>query len=270
MLPVRRPASTPRCRPARNPTRKMERLLAPKPADDREQVRRLAGMIQRPAAQVFGAAATSHVEAMRGATGFERGLRQAARIARGAGSFQAVNHNQLCDRLGQLALASGPGLGRPARYRRTSFGPESAARPNCGASSCRRWSTGADFESRERRAALVGRPRDDGNSSGQSLAHANRIRTIADSDTQGGIACALFHCDGDAGPQSKTSHLPQGRGIAVRYAADHGRHAAGPFRKANLLARRKRAVCAPGSGAHADRFQGRLISPRCDLPGARR
>ena len=52
-------------------------------------------MIERASAQMFGAAAAAHVEAMRGATGFERGLGQAARVTRRTGSFQAMNQNQL-------------------------------------------------------------------------------------------------------------------------------------------------------------------------------
>ena len=63
--------------------------------DHRQQIGRLAGMIERLPLKMFGAAAASHVEAMRGETGFERGLRQAARIARGAGSFQSMHQNQL-------------------------------------------------------------------------------------------------------------------------------------------------------------------------------
>ena len=48
---------------------------------------------------MFGAAAASHVEAMHGASCFERGLGQAARVTRGAGSFQSMDQNQLCHRL---------------------------------------------------------------------------------------------------------------------------------------------------------------------------
>ena len=85
---------------AQRKTRQENRsALLRKLADDREQVRRLAGMVQGSAAQVLRAAATAHVESMRGATGLERGLRQAARITRLAGPFQAVNQNQMGDRL---------------------------------------------------------------------------------------------------------------------------------------------------------------------------
>ena len=50
-------------------------------------------MIERAAAQMFGATAASHVEAMGGATGLERGLGQATRVARGTGPFQPMNQN---------------------------------------------------------------------------------------------------------------------------------------------------------------------------------
>jgi len=64
-------------------------------ADHGQEVGSLPGMIERGAGQVFGAAATAHVEAVHGQAGLERSLRQASRIARVAGSFQAVNQDQL-------------------------------------------------------------------------------------------------------------------------------------------------------------------------------
>ena len=68
-------------------------------ANHGEQVGRLAGVIERPSGQMLGAAAASHVEAMHGASGFERGLRQAARVTGGAGSFQSMHQNQLRNRI---------------------------------------------------------------------------------------------------------------------------------------------------------------------------
>ena len=50
---------------------------------------------------------------MRGATGFESGLRQAARVARGAGAFQAMHQNQVRDGFGcrRLRMHQNPDAG---------------------------------------------------------------------------------------------------------------------------------------------------------------
>ena len=105
-------------------------------ADHRQQVGRLAGMIERAAAQVFGAAAASHVEAMGGATGFERGLGQAARVARGTGTFQSMNQNQMGDGF-DAGACEWTRPGRPARCVKLGFHGKRSS--NRDASSCRRW-----------------------------------------------------------------------------------------------------------------------------------
>ena len=52
-------------------------------------------MIKRLAAELFCASAASHVEAVRGKAGAERGLCQAPCIARVARTFQTVDQNDL-------------------------------------------------------------------------------------------------------------------------------------------------------------------------------
>jgi len=63
-------------------------------------------MIEGLARKVLGASATAHVKSMNGASGLESGMRQAARISRGAGPFQAMNQNQLGHRraFGRLGI----------------------------------------------------------------------------------------------------------------------------------------------------------------------
>jgi hypothetical protein len=55
-------------------------------------------MIKRLAAELFCASAASHVKAVRGEAGAERGLCQAPGIARVARTFQAVDQNDLATR----------------------------------------------------------------------------------------------------------------------------------------------------------------------------
>src|SRR6202034_3371051 len=74
---------------------------------------------QRPAAQMLCAAAATHVEAMRGASGLQSGVREAAGVTRGARSFQAMNHDQMSGGLarGRLRmnedLHAGLGIEKP-------------------------------------------------------------------------------------------------------------------------------------------------------------
>ncbi len=66
-------------------------------ADDVQEVAGLAGMVvgQR---QIFGAAATTHVETMRGITSLQRGVGHAAGVAGGTGSFESMDHDNFASR----------------------------------------------------------------------------------------------------------------------------------------------------------------------------
>jgi hypothetical protein len=72
-----------------------ERLGAFQPADDGEEIGSLAGMIERLAADVLSPAAASHVESVYGEPVGKCRLRQAARVSGIAGTFQAMNQDQL-------------------------------------------------------------------------------------------------------------------------------------------------------------------------------
>ncbi len=83
--------------PSEKPARKMG-AVGLDLADDGQQVGRLSGVIEAAAAEMFGAAAASHVEAVGGASGLEQFMRQTLSIARLAGAFQAVDHDYFGDR----------------------------------------------------------------------------------------------------------------------------------------------------------------------------
>ena len=67
---------------------------------------------------------------MRGASGLERGLRQAARVAGVARSFQAVDQNQLGDGLAGRALRMDQHLDARFGFVTAWSAPGSAARPS--------------------------------------------------------------------------------------------------------------------------------------------
>ena len=64
-----------------------------------QQVAGLPGVIEDPAAQVFGAAAAPHVEAVDGIASLKRSVRKTASVSRIARSFQAMHHKHLRNRI---------------------------------------------------------------------------------------------------------------------------------------------------------------------------
>src|SRR5258708_1376798 len=59
-----------------------------------QQIRRLARMVEGGPAKVLRPSAAPHVVAMDGVASFESGLCQTPGVTGGAGSFQAMHHNQ--------------------------------------------------------------------------------------------------------------------------------------------------------------------------------
>lgn len=147
---------------------------------------------------------------MHGASGFERGLGQAARVTRGAGSFESMHQNQLCHRLALRRLRMHQhldvrlgvvelGCNRKAPFVQVAM--PVITRDGEQVRIAKEW------DERPQQTILMGQAADYPNAGGKSLAQANRVRPIANSDTQRGVARARFYLDRNPRLQSQPGHL---------------------------------------------------------------
>ena len=159
---------------------------------------------------MFGAAAATHIEAIDGASGFERGLGQATRITRGAGAFESMHQNQLRHRLALRHLRmhqhlnarlSVVELGGNGKARFVQIAMPVIARDGEQVRIAKEW------DERPQQTILMRQAADYPDASGKSLAQANRVRPTANSDPQRGVARARFYLDRNPRLQSQPGHL---------------------------------------------------------------